>query len=169
MSHPHGTDKGPHTIPMIGWREWVRLPDLGVDSIKTKVDTGARTSSLHAFDLKEVEKDGEVWVRFIVHPEQRSSHPSIQVELPLLAHRRVRDSGGRSELRPVVETVVELMGRRWPIELTLTGRDAMGFRMLLGRQAIRRRFLVDPGGSFYGGKRIRKKGSGSRVLRPKKT
>ena len=144
-------------MPVIGWREWISLPDLGVKSIKAKVDTGARTSSLHAFDLQEVEKNGVVWVRFEIHPEQRTSRPSIHAELPLVTRRRVRDSGGKTELRPVVETVVELLGRRWPIEITLTQRDAMGFRMLLGRQAIRRRFVVDPGGSFYGGKRSKKK------------
>ena len=159
MSLPSRTVKGSVAIPIIGWREWISLPDLGVKSIKAKVDTGARTSSLHAFGLQEIERDGVVWVRFEIHPEQRTSHPSIPAELPLLARRRVRDSGGKTELRPVVETVGEILGRRWPIEITLTQRDAMGFRMLLGRQAIRRRFLVDPGGSYYGGKRSKNKRS----------
>lgn len=157
MSLPKRMIKGAVTSPIIGWREWLRLPDLGVDHIKAKVDTGARTSSLHAFGLKEFERDGVPWVRFMIHAEQKSLHPAIPAELPLLARRRVRDSGGKTELRPVVETVVELMGYRWTIELTLTRRDSMGFRMLLGRQAIRRRFVVDPGSSFYGGKRVRKK------------
>lgn len=143
-------------LPVIGWREWVALPELGIDHIKVKVDTGARTSSLHAFDLEETAREGIVVVRFTIHPEQRRAHPEIPAELPLVARRRVRDSGGRSELRPVVETEIALHGRRWPIELTLTRRDAMGFRMLLGRQAIRHRFVVDPGGSYYAGKRIRK-------------
>jgi hypothetical protein len=151
------TRKGPPPKPTIGWREWVRLPELGVEAIKVKVDTGARTSSLHAFGLKEVERDGAPYVRFTIHPEQKRSHPTIHVELPLLARRRVRDSGGKTEMRPVVETAVELLGQRWPMEVTLTRRDAMGFRMLLGRQAIRGRFTVDPGRSFVGGKRIRKK------------
>jgi hypothetical protein len=162
MSRPSRLVKGPHSKQIIGWREWVRLPDLGVESIKAKVDTGARTSSLHAFDLEEFVRDGVDQIRFLVHPEQRLSHPTIPVELPLLARRRIRDSGGKSELRPVVETVIELLGQRWPIELTLTRRDAMGFRMLLGRQAVRRRFLVDPGSSFLAGKRLRKKRSQSR-------
>ena len=144
------------SFPVIGWREWVALPELGIEYIKVKVDTGARTSSLHAFDLEECVRDGVTLVRFMIHPEQRRAHPEIPVELPLVARRRVRDSGGRSELRPVVETEVSLHGRRWPIELTLTRRDAMGFRMLLGRQAIRHRFVVDPGGSYYAGKRVRK-------------
>lgn len=146
----------PAPPPVIGWREWVALPDLGVEYIKVKVDTGARTSSLHAFDLEEETRGGIAVVRFMIHPEQRRAHPEIPVELPLVARRKVRDSGGRSELRPVVETEVSLHGRRWPIELTLTRRDAMGFRMLLGRQAIRNRFLVDPGRSYCAGKRIRK-------------
>jgi hypothetical protein len=149
------------TLPVIGWREWVRLPDLGVDAIKAKVDTGARTSSLHAFDLEELLVDGVEHIRFKIHPEQKRSRPTLTVELPLVARRSVRDSGGKAELRPVVETVVELMGTKWPIELTLTGRDAMGFRMLLGRQAIRRRFVVDAGGSFRAGKRVRRKRSSS--------
>jgi len=143
--------------PVIGWREWVGFPDLGVTAIKAKVDTGARTSSLHAFDLEELTRDGITYVRFVIHPEQDSAHPAIPAELPLLTRRKVKDSGGKTELRPVVEASVELMGLRWTIELTLTRRDAMGFRMLLGRQAIRRRFVVDPGASFLAGKRIRKK------------
>jgi len=145
--------------PVIGWREWIRFPELGIEAIKAKVDTGARTSSLHAFDVEEVEENGLTLIRFKIHPEQRVSRPTLSVELPLLARRRVRDSGGKAEFRPVVEAVIELLGQRWPIELTLTRRDAMGFRMLLGRQAIRRRFIVDPGDSYLAGKRSRKKGS----------
>lgn len=148
------------SLPLIGWREWVSLPDLGVESIKAKVDTGARTSALHAFDIEEVERDGRPHIRFRIHPEQRVDEPEIEVELPLIDRRTVRDSGGRARTRPVVEARVEWMGRTWPIELTLTRRDLMGFRMLLGREAIRGRFTVDPGGSFYGGRRIR----GSRKL-----
>ena len=157
----------PQTV--IGWREWIRFPDLRIDSIKAKVDTGARTSSLHAFGLQEFERNGLTWVRFMVHPEQRKSTPTIPVELPLKAKRRVRDSGGKTELRPVVEAKVELLGQCWPIEITLTSRDAMGFRMLLGRQAIRSRFLVDPGASFFGGKRVRKKKSPSKITGPGKS
>lgn len=129
------------------------FPDLGIESIKAKVDTGARTSALHAFDLVEFRRGGETWARFEVHPRQRRSRPAVEVELPLLGRRRVRDSSGRVQERPVVETTIELLGHRWPIEVTLTRRDMMGFRLLLGRQAIRRRFIVDPGRSFCGGKR----------------
>jgi hypothetical protein len=157
MSRPTRSVKGLDSIPVIGWREWVGLPELGVDAIKAKVDTGARTSSLHAFDVMEVVRDGVDYIRFSIHPEQRLAEPTISVELPLTARRRVRDSGGKTELRPVVETVLSLHGQEWPIELTLTRRDAMGFRMLLGRRAIRHRFVVDPGSSYYAGKRTERK------------
>lgn len=133
---------------VIGWREWVGLPDLGVETVKAKVDTGARTSSLHAFRARLFERDGEEWVRFEIHPHQRSAREARQVERPVVDHRTVRSSNGQVQQRPVIRTVVELHGRRWPIDVTLTNRDEMGFRMLLGRAAIRRRFLVDPARSF---------------------
>jgi hypothetical protein len=153
------THRSPHQqasdLPVIGWREWVALPEMGVDRIKAKVDTGARTSSLHAFDLERFERDGRPMVRFEAHPLQRDASERIPVEAELVDRRSVRTSGGESTMRPVVATEVELMGRRWTIELTLIRRDPMGFRMLLGRQAIRGRFLVDPGRSYLGGKRAR--------------
>lgn len=133
---------------MLGWREWVALPDLGVRSIKAKLDTGARTSSLHAFQMQRYVSDGKDMVRFEVHPVQRSRAATVVVEAPVVEERSVRDSGGRVEVRPVIETTLELAGHRWPIELTLTRRDAMGFRMLLGRQALRGRITVDPHVSF---------------------
>ena len=141
-------------LPVIGWREWVRLPDLGIDAIKAKVDTGARTSSLHAFNLKEFERDGKTYARFVVHPAQRSVKGSVSVEAEVVDRRAVRNPGGvgRVELRPVITTEVEIGADRWPIEITLTRRDEMGFRMLLGRQAVRRRFVVDVGRSFINGK-----------------
>lgn len=140
--------------PIIGWREWVALPDLGVDAIKVKVDTGARTSALHAFDLEVVRgPDGGHVARFEVHPLQRSARQSLRVEAPVLEFRAVRNSGGQREERPVILTTIGLLDRSWPIELTLTRRDEMGFRMLLGREAVRRHFYVDPGRSFYGGRK----------------
>jgi hypothetical protein len=138
-------------LPVIGWREWVGLPELGIDAVKAKVDTGARSSALHAFDVKVFERDGLWLVRFKVHPLQRDSRRTVALVAELLDERQVRNSGGRLELRPVVQTAVELMGQRWPIELTLTNRDAMGFRMLLGRRAVRGKFAIDPGRSFLGG------------------
>ncbi|ERN40277.1 uncharacterized protein conserved in archaea [Rubidibacter lacunae KORDI 51-2] len=138
-------------MPTIGWRERLALPDLGIDIVKAKIDTGARSSALHAFDLEEFQHDGRRWVRFSVHPQQRNTHRTIVASAELIDIRAVRSSSGQSQLRPVIQTVVELGGKHWPIELTLTDRDAMGFRILLGRQAIRRRFLVDAGRSFIGG------------------
>jgi hypothetical protein len=137
---------------VIGWREWVGLPDLGIERIKAKVDTGARSSSLHTFDVQEVERQGERWVRFKIHPQQKSNDRVVQAEAAILDFRSVRSSSGKSTLRPVILTHVELLGVTWPVELTLANRDEMGFRMLLGRQAFRRRFLVDGGKSYYGGK-----------------
>lgn len=134
--------------PVIGWREWVQLPDLGIDAVKVKVDTGARSSALHAFDLKTTSRaEGEV-VRFKVHPRQRDSKFTVECEARILEYRQVRSSSGKATVRPVILTDVILMGERYPIELTLTSRDEMGFRMLLGREAVRGRFLVDPGRSF---------------------
>lgn len=141
--------------PIIGWREWVALPGLRVPSVKAKVDTGARSSSLHAFALKEFRRGRRELVSFSLHPEQRSARHAQDVTLPVVDHRRVRSSNGQLEQRPVVQIEVELLGRRWDVEFTLTNRDEMGFRMLLGRTALRGRFLVDPGRSFLGGRRVK--------------
>jgi len=143
------------TAPVIGWREWVSLPELGVRRIKAKIDTGARSSSLHAFDVETFRRRGKTWVRFRVHPLQRTAHKTVTAEAEVVARRRVKASSGHATLRPAIVTEVELLGRRWPIELTLANRDAMSFRMLLGREATRGRFMVDPGRSYYGGKPVR--------------
>lgn len=148
----------PEDRPVIGWREWVALPDLGVRAIKAKIDTGARTSSLHAFDLEEFRSRKRDMVRFGIHPEQRSAARERIVEAEVHDWREVRSSSGEAELRPVVLTTIELMGERWAIELTLTRRDAMGFRMLLGRQGVRGHYVVDPGRSFLNGRRSKKTG-----------
>ena len=140
-------------LERLGWREWVVLPELGIDAIKAKVDTGARTSSLHAYDVEEFTRRGVAMVRFKVHPDQRSSKRVVASAAPLVEYRRVKSSTGHGEERPVIRTVLEVLERRFEIELTLTRRDVMGFRMLLGRQALRRRFLVDPGRSYFNGKR----------------
>ncbi|WP_245788570.1 ATP-dependent zinc protease family protein [Spirulina major] len=135
-------------LPLIGWREYLTLPALEIDPIKAKIDTGARSSALHAFDIEKIERDGIVLMQFKVHPQQRSTALTIQAEAPLLDQRTVKSSGGHAQLRPVVKTLVTVGEQTWPIELTLTSRDQMGFRMLLGREAIRRRFWVDPGRSY---------------------
>lgn len=138
-------------LPAVGWREWVALPDLGVSQVKAKVDTGARTSTLHAFDIEYFEEGHGRHVRFKVHPLQRDTRRTICAVAPLLEKRHVRSSVGHVQERPIIKTPIYLGGQQWVIELTLTNRDVMGFRMLLGREAIRRRFLVDPGSSYLMG------------------
>jgi hypothetical protein len=135
-------------LPIIGWREWLALPDLDLSRIKAKVDTGARSSSLHAYDIQVFARRGRDFVRFTVHPVQRETKTTIHCVAALHEHRHVKSSSGHREYRPIIRTLVDLGGERWPIDLTLTTRDAMGFRMLLGREAIRRRFLVDSGRSY---------------------
>ncbi len=147
----------PARLQTIGWREYVSLPDLGIRSIKAKVDTGARSSSLHAFEMELFRRDGLDYVRFKIHPLQRKATKVIEVETPVFDIRKVKSSSGESSVRPVIVTIVEMMGEAWPIELTLANRDEMGFRMLLGREAIRGRMLVDAGKSYFGGVPKRKK------------
>lgn len=141
--------------PVIGWREWVQLPELGVFEIKAKVDTGAATSSLHAFRLERFEKNGLPFVRFEIHPRQRSRRPSIECEAPIVRDTAVRNPGGRTELRPVIASTVMVAGQPVEALINLTGRDEMGYRMLLGRRTLRNRFVVDPGKSYLGPRPIR--------------
>lgn len=136
---------------VIGWREWVSLPRLGVASTKAKVDTGARSSSLHAWDIEVIPASAPTRLRFVLHPLEDDETLTVRAEAILIDARDVRSSNGDVERRPVVRTTLGLHGRRFPIDLTLTRRDEMGFRMLLGRSAIRRRFVVDPCRSFVGG------------------
>jgi len=139
-------------LPTIGWREWVTLPELGIGALKAKVDTGARSSALHAFDIEKFMIDGRPMVAFSVHPVQRDSQRVLKVHAELIDERVVTNSGGQASERPVIMTHVSWLGVAWPIELTLVRRDLMGFRLLLGRQAVRHRFVVDPGGSYLGGR-----------------
>lgn len=155
-------------LPVIGWREWVALPELGLGNIKAKIDTGARSSALHAFNLRAFTVDGVSWVRFDVHPMQHGG-PTVGAEAAIVDMRRVRNPGGRRELRPVIHTPVSVLGRTWKIDVTLTPRWGMGFRMLLGRQAVRHHFLVDAGRSYFGGhaeieRRVRHQVPGGRTL-----
>jgi hypothetical protein len=139
----------------IGWREWVALPGLGVDGIKAKIDSGARSSALHAYDVEIVDRGGQEYVVFKVLPYQRSTQSAVHAEAPLLEVRSVRNSGGHVENRPVIETPLKIGEREHLIELTLTSRDEMGFRLLLGRQAVRKIFVIDPGRSFLQGRQDR--------------
>lgn len=141
-----------HSNTTTGWREWISLPEAGVDWMKAKIDTGARTSSLHAFDVQEFERDGEEWVRFAIHPWQESVADAIEHEAPVLDRRAVRSSSGHTEHRLVIRMLVRLVGQDVSSEVTLTNRDEMGFRMLIGREALRQGFLVDPARSFLGGR-----------------
>lgn len=124
------------------------LPELGVATIKAKIDTGARTSALHAFDVEEVKHGRKTVVHFKIHPLQRNNHKIIEAKADLYDRRPVKDSGGQVTLRPVILTYMILGHFIKPIELTLVNRDTMGFRMLLGRQALRPNLLVNPGRSF---------------------
>ncbi len=127
------------------------MPDLEIPSIKVKVDTGARTSTLHAIHVEEFQKQNKAWIRFRIHPFQQETQTVIESDAPLLEYRMIRSSNGQSTRRPVILTTVEMLGMQWQIELTLTNRDAMGFRMLLGREAIRGRFVVNPSESYLAG------------------
>lgn len=138
-----------HPSTIIGWREWLLIPDLSRHPIKVKVDTGARTSALHAEDVVIKKQGRKQIVEFTVLPHQDTRKDRVVCEAELIELRSVKSSTGHVTKRPVVVVEVELGGRRWPIELTLVNRDIMGFRMLLGRQAVRDEgFLVDPGASF---------------------
>lgn len=136
-------------LDIIGWRETLVLPKLNIDKIKAKIDTGARTSALHAFDIHTYIENNQEMVKFKVHPYQKDTKTTIEALAPLLENRKVTNSGGHSQVRPVIKTMVNLGSHQWEIELTLTNRDVMGFRMLLGRQAVKNRFLIHCGKSFY--------------------
>lgn len=136
----------------MGWREWVSLPELGVNDIKAKVDTGAASSSLHAFELHRFKADGRDMVRFDIHPRQRSRDKSVTVKAEIVDERPVRNPGGRTEIRPVIRALLGWADLTWETEINLTRRDEMGFRMLLGRKALRKLVVVDPGRSYLGGR-----------------
>lgn len=141
-----------HAPLLTGWREWIALPDLGLTPIKAKIDTGARTSTLHAFSVESFQSGGRLHARFGVHPLQKRTDVVVYGEAPVIDRRPVTDSGGHTEERYVIATRLVLAGREWPIELTLTNREEMLFRMLLGRTALAGRTQVDPALSYVTGR-----------------
>ena len=136
---------------IVGWREWIALPAFGLPAVKAKLDTGAKTSALHAFNIVTLERNGKKWVTFDAHPLHGNDDIVVRCSAPLVDIRRVRNPG-RSEQRLVVETLIRLGDVEWPIELTLTNRDEMGFRALIGREALRGYWIVDPAASHRAGK-----------------
>lgn len=138
-------------LGVVGWREWVELPDLAPSRVKAKIDTGARTSALHAHGLELVAENDGVLARFEILPNQGSKDESTVVEAEVLEERLVRSSNGSDELRPVIQTNLVLGDHTWKIEVTLSDRELMGFRMLVGRSALRNRFVVDPNRSYCAG------------------
>ncbi|MFO7592930.1 MAG: RimK/LysX family protein [Pseudomonadota bacterium] len=139
------------SLTRLGWREWVALPELDIANIKAKVDTGARTSALHAFSHSTFHERGVLMVRFRIHPLQRRRDVEQECIAEVIDRRTVSDSGGHREKRLVIATPMQLGERRWTIEMTLTKRDNMQFRMLLGRTAIKGHYVVDPGRSYLVG------------------
>lgn len=138
---------------VLGWREWVSLPELGLSRIKAKVDTGARTSALHAFEVRDFKEHGVHRVEFRMHPNQRDTDTVTTCVADVIDERIVRDSGGHEEKRFVIETPIAIGPHTWSIEMTLTARDDMLFRMLLGRTALKGRAVVNPSRSYLLGKR----------------
>lgn len=132
----------------VGWREWFSLPELGLTHIKAKIDTGAKTSCLHAFEVDAYTENGVDMVRFFMHPVQKNTRIVQECNAKIIDQREVSDSGGHKELRYVIITKLKLPDTSWDIEVTLTNRDTMAFRMLLGRTAMEGRMLVDPRASF---------------------
>ena len=148
-----GTDMKNDNLLLVGWREWVQLGTLGLTPIKAKIDTGARTSALHAFEVRPFEENGVQRVEFKIHPQQRNNEKVVVCLADVVDQRVVADSGGHKENRWVIETPITMGGDTWPIEITLTSRDDMRFRMLLGRTAMKDRIQVDPSSSYLLGRR----------------
>jgi hypothetical protein len=145
------SDKPTH-LPMLGWREWVALPEFGIDQIKAKIDTGARSSALHAETIEAYMKGGEHWLMFTVAPKQKHSDMLIECHAHIKDRRVVSDSGGHKQRRFVIETQLLFGQQLIPAEITLTNRDSMRFRMLLGRTALNKHFIINSNASYLQGK-----------------
>ena len=144
------TDVSDHTI--VGWREWVAFPEIGLPAVRAKIDTGAKTTALHAHDVTVERKGGEPWAHFMMHPFFRHEKLAVRCEAPVVDDREVTSSSGHTETRVVIGVIFRLGiksdASEWPIEATLTDRRGMRFPMLLGREAMAGRVLVDSGASF---------------------
>ncbi len=139
-------------LMIVGWREWVSLPELNIDQIKAKIDTGARTSALHAYAIEPYHKGAARWVMFTIHPKQRRTDIFIECHAPIKDRRLVSDSGGHKQHRYVIETQLIIGNSLITTEMTLTNRDTMLFRMLIGRTALCNRFIINPTASYLQGK-----------------
>jgi hypothetical protein len=139
-------------LPLLGWREWLALPELNIERIKAKIDTGARSSALHAFAIEPYRKGGQHWVMFAIHPIQKHTDSIIECHAPIKDRRFVSDSGGHKQRRYVIESQLLLGQSLISAEITLTNRDNMQFRMLLGRTAMNGHFIIDPSASYVQGK-----------------
>ena len=139
------------SLDILGWREWAALPELGISRIKCKVDTGARSSAIHASEI-EVDQERNL-VQFKVQPTQGKSSRQVICTAALFDERVVTDSGGNRERRFFIETPVVIGAHEWAVEMSLTDRDTMRFRMLLGRTAMKSRFIVNPAKSYLVGKK----------------
>jgi len=139
-------------IIKLGWREWIALPELNLPAIKVKVDTGAKTSSLHSFDIERYSRNSIDMIKFLVNPVQKNSQLVVECHSPILDQREVIDSGGHKEMRYVIDSLISIGNKSWSIELSLTNRDSMRFRMLLGRRAMEHSAMVEPGASYLNGK-----------------
>jgi hypothetical protein len=149
IQHHQGIEYHGKTHVVIGWREWISLPDFGIKWLKAKIDTGARTSALHAFGIERFRNHRKDLLRFDIHPEQRNEKKTVQCVAEVVDLRLVTDSGGHREHRYVIETPIVLGDICFPIEITLTNRSLMMFRMLLGRKALQDRFIIDPARSYH--------------------
>ena len=137
-------------ITEIGWREWIGLPDLSISSLRAKIDTGARTSALHATSQRLLEISGKEWVEF--HVPVPGTSRSTRCRAPLIARRQIKNTSGVAEERLIIETRLVLGNKAWPIEVSLANRDNMGHELILGRTAVRRRrLLINPGRSYLAG------------------
>ncbi|KKN07008.1 hypothetical protein LCGC14_1071450 [marine sediment metagenome] len=164
MSDMNETQRNEEVETTVGWREWLSLPQLGIERIKAKVDTGARTSAIHAFSVDEFKRDDDLWVKFCLHPNQGDTDTIQWCEALVIDQRNVTDSGGHTEKRYVIHTDIHLGHKCWPAEITLTNRDNMLFRMLLGRTAMTAgNLIVNPAMSFMAGQTVLEKNEHSQT------